>query len=63
MKSKRIIGHILVATGEPIRVFAEKRGYTPQAIYDVLKGRTKTPKLRQAIAEAVGRPVNELWPE
>lgn len=53
----------MAKTGETVPVHAAKSGYTPQAWYDVIKGRTKTPELRYAIAMLAGAPESELWPE
>ena len=63
MNSKQIIGLIMARTGETVPAHAAKSGYTPQAWYDVIKGRTKTVELRQAIATLSSTPESELWPE
>jgi len=36
---------------------------TRVAIIRAIKGELKSKKLRKAIADALGAPVNELWPE
>ena len=53
----------MAVTGKTITDFAEEHGYTKQAFYDVIKGRTKTKHLRELISETTGKPVSELWPE
>lgn len=63
MNSKQIIGLIMAKTGETVPSHAAKSGYTPQAWYDAIKGRTKTPELRQAISMLAATPEDELWPE
>lgn len=63
MNSKQIIGHIMVATGQSITSLALKEGYTKQAFYDVIKGRTKTKHLRDLISSITGMSVSTLWPE
>lgn len=42
---------------------ARKEGVDRTAIYHVIKGDTKSPRLRKAIAEAVELPVEALWGE
>ena len=63
MNNKQIIGHIMVATGKPVPALAEKIGITKQALYDVIKGRNKTPHLRTLICHLIDKPVSEIWPE
>lgn len=53
----------MVATGESITSLALKEGYTKQALYDVIKGRTKTKSLRDRISSIVNIPVSDLWPD
>lgn len=36
---------------------------SPVAIHHVVSGEKKTPRIRQAIVLATGRPESELWPE
>lgn len=42
---------------------ADILGVSPVSVNDVVKGRKKTPRIRAAIALAIVRPVNEIWPE
>ena len=63
MKSKQIIGHIMVATGDSITALAAQKGYTKQALYDVIKGRTRTKHLRKMISKLINKPVGDIWPE
>lgn len=53
----------MVATGQSITSVALKEGYTKQAFYDVIKGRTKTKHLRELISSITKLPVSELWPD
>lgn len=63
MTKRQIIGAIMAATGETVEQLAAKHGYTKAAFYDVIKMRTKTPHLREIIAETTGKSVSELWPD
>ena len=62
MNSKQIIGHIMSVTGESISALAASNGYTKQAFYDVIKGRTKTKHLQELISAITGLPIGQLWP-
>ena len=58
----------MAATGKTVAEIARDRGVTRQAIYDVLKCRTKTPELRALIASFTSKPIpakslTDLWPE
>ena len=53
----------MAATGKSITDFAEEHGYTKQAFYDVIKGRTKTKHLRELISQTTGKSEAELWPD
>ncbi|MGB3209457.1 MAG: hypothetical protein WBB19_02010 [Desulforhopalus sp.] len=57
-----IIGSIMAATGKTVEMVARERGYTKVAFYDVIKGKTKTPFLKNLIASITGKPITELWP-
>ncbi|WP_354005652.1 helix-turn-helix domain-containing protein [Desulfofustis limnaeus] len=35
----------------------------PASVHNVITGKRRTPRIRQAIAFALGRPVAEIWPE
>ena len=35
----------------------------PPTVHNVLTGKRRNPRIRQAIALAVGKPIAELWPE
>ncbi len=52
-----------MATGAPVKSLAEKHGYTKKAFYDVINGRTRTPKLQKLISDLTGFPVATLWPD
>ena len=41
---------------------AQKLGVTLPAVHSVIKGLRHNPRIRQAIADAVGRPVEQIWP-
>ena len=36
---------------------------SPVSVNNVISGRRTTPRIRKAIAFAIGKPVSELWPE
>lgn len=42
---------------------ARRAGVVRSAISNVIAGRRKSKKLRKAIADAIGEPVEALWPE
>ncbi len=42
---------------------ARRAGVTRVAIYHVIEGRVRSPRLRQAIASALGMSVEKLWPK
>lgn len=42
---------------------ARRIGVTPGAISHIITGRSKSQKLRKAIADVIGEPVEALWPE
>ncbi len=45
-----------------ITSIAKKLGVAPQWVHAVITGKRPTPRIRQAIAEAIGKPVDEIWP-
>ena len=49
--------------GVTMKQFAEMNGTTRQNIHSVVVGRTRSAKYRAKIAEFLGRPVNEVFPE
>jgi len=36
---------------------------TPVSVHDVITGKRKNPRIRKAIAMAIGKPVADLWPD
>lgn len=42
---------------------AKVLGVTHGAVSQVINGHENNPRIRQAIAQAVRRPIQELWPE
>lgn len=53
----------MVFHGIKQRAIAQKCGVTEAAVSWVVMGRNKSKRIRSAIAEAVGRKAEELWPE
>lgn len=46
-----------------MKQFAESIGTTRQCIWLVVHGHVRSKKYRSAIADFVGKPVSEIWPE
>lgn len=46
-----------------VEAFAKSHGYTKHAFYYTISGRTKGREIRAIISKAIGRPVEEIWPE
>lgn len=42
---------------------ARKLGVTHVAVSKVIHGRAKSARVMSAIADAVGKPISELWPD
>lgn len=63
MNIKQITGAIQLATGEAVPSLAKKHGYTKQAFYDVIKGRTSTPSVRLIISNTIDIPISDIWPD
>jgi len=36
---------------------------SPVSVHDVITGKRKTPRIREAIALFIGKPVSEIWPD
>ncbi len=45
-----------------IKDIASELGLVSPCISAVISGRRRTPKVREAIARAINKPVNEIWP-
>jgi len=61
LKPKVIRGHIYTAGLTP-EALAKKLGVSESAISQTIHGLLKSPRIRQAIADAIGKPVEEIWP-
>lgn len=46
-----------------VKELAKKLGVTSPTVSQVIHGKRPNARIRRAIAEAVGRPVDELWPD
>jgi DNA-binding XRE family transcriptional regulator len=42
---------------------ADKLGVTQEAVSSVMRGRTRTPRIRAAICQALGWPERRIWPD
>lgn len=57
----REIKAALMLKGVTQASIAKKLGITPSLISMVIQGREKTPRVRRAIAEEIGKKVEEIW--
>ena len=53
----------MLAKNISVTSIAKKLGIAVPNISQVIHGDKKTPRIRKAIADAVGIPISELWPE
>jgi len=53
----------LIKRGIKSTDLATDQKVTPQFISNVIHGHKANLRIRQAIAEAIGRPVHEIWPD
>jgi lambda repressor-like predicted transcriptional regulator len=53
----------MAATDKSVEELAIEHDYSKAAFYDVIRGRTKTPHLQTLIADLIGKPISEIWPE
>ena len=51
----------MIAAGITGRELARKLNITDQAVSAVVRGVNKTARVRKVIAEAISRPVDEIW--
>jgi transcriptional regulator with XRE-family HTH domain len=58
----KMIKMLLLLMGVKQKDIAKMVNVTPPHVNYVITGKRNNPKVRQAIAEAVHRPVDELWP-
>ena len=62
-RKKTKVNRLLKVAGVKQKDIAAQVGVTPQFVNSVVNGRRATPRVAQAIAAALGRPISELWPE
>lgn len=60
---KKTIQKLMIDKDVTGAAIARKVGCTRQNVYHVIRGRQATPTIRQAIAEALGVRVSDLWPD
>lgn len=53
----------MIQSGVTIVEIASAIGVTPSAVHQVITGLRNTPRIRTAIAQAIGKPVEKIWPE
>lgn len=61
--SSRNIKASLVRVGVTQSEIARDLGMSVGSVNDVITGRRKNPKVRTAIAQAIGKPVEKIWPD
>ncbi|MFA7346876.1 MAG: helix-turn-helix domain-containing protein [Desulfurivibrionaceae bacterium] len=52
----------MVLAQTKIKDIAEQCGHHPPAVHQVINNERPNPRIRAAIAEAIGKPVEEIWP-
>lgn len=57
------IKEIIARQGQTYVSLAEEIGITPQAVSEIVNGRTRGRTARYALAKALGLEVRDLWPE
>ncbi|HVN97526.1 MAG TPA: helix-turn-helix transcriptional regulator [Syntrophorhabdaceae bacterium] len=62
VQTKKKIQKLMIDKDVSGAMIARRIGCTRQNIYHVIRGRHATPNIRQAIAEALGVPISDLWP-
>lgn len=53
----------LILRGITMTEIARSLNVTHAAVSRVISGRDATPRIRQAVAQAIGVPVEEIWPD
>lgn len=46
-----------------VKAIAKQCGVTSPFVSQVIHGTKKSPRIREAIATALGKPISELWPD
>ncbi len=62
MSTPRDIKIALIERGTSGAAVARSLGVDRTMVYHVIAGRAKSPRVREAIARAVGKKVSDLWP-
>ena len=62
MESYEIKYH-LARTGHNVRAIADELGVTSQAVSQVIHGRDSSRRISQAVADAIGKPLEEVFPK
>lgn len=53
----------LIRRGVQVKTIAAELGIKAPSVSQVISGRRRTPRIQQAIAKAIGKPVEEVFPE
>ena len=62
MKPREILAALMMADVRPYKI-AKKCHVTPPMVYHVIHVRAKRRKIQDVIAEAIGKDINEIWPQ
>lgn len=62
MKPKEIRAALMIAE-VTIYKFARELGVSAALVHKVLNGDRKNPRVREKLAEAIGKQVSDIWPD
>jgi lambda repressor-like predicted transcriptional regulator len=62
MRADIIIAYIMIKTGLTVPQLAEREKISKQSLYSAING-LRIPRPMAIIAEAIGKPVSEIWPD
>jgi len=62
METRKIKANLILA-GVTQSEIARSLGIKVASVNDVVSGKRKNPRIRSAIAEAIGKPVEKIWPD
>jgi hypothetical protein len=63
MVNKTDLKRIIRTAGHTYETLGQEIGITAQGIAEIVAGRTRSATSRYAVAAALGKTVDELWPE
>ena len=62
MKPNEILAALMLANCRPVEI-ARKLNVSRPMISNIIHGRGKSRIVQEAIAEIIGKPVDEIWPD